>query len=222
MHRIYPLSLIVICLGLVFAAIIFLVRPPNLSVAHAAPRTSPQKLFLPIVANNAGCSGNSLIQDGGFEASTSGTLNPYWQFTTNISRTIFDNSSIPMPQPTHSGLWKVWLGGDNSLQQTLTQTISIPPSATGLQVSTWWLINTTEPMPSGFDHMEMEILNSSGVLQEILYHFKDVDQGTAWAQRVVTATQAYAGQTIQLAFVASTDNTYPTSFFIDDVSVTCK
>lgn len=221
MHRPRVLGLIISSFGMAMAALVMVVYAPQPPAATAAGRAS-QFNYLPLVMKNYGCASGTLIQDGGFEASMSGTTNPYWKITSNIPRSIFDNSSIPQPNPTHSGIWKAWLGGDNALSQTLTQTLSVPSGATSLQASVWWLVNTTEPNPSGLDHMEMEILDGSGSLQETLYHFKDVDQGSSWAQKIITATQAYAGQTIQLAFAASTDPTNVTSFFIDDVNVVCK
>lgn len=221
MRRKYALSLIIACLGCALIALVGLSRAPQAPVASAAGKTL-HTVYLPLVLKNAGCGSGTLVRDGGFEASTTGTLNPYWQITTNIPHTIFDNSLIPAPIPTHSGTWKAWLGADNLLQQTLTQTLTVPAGATSLQIGFWWLVTTADPNPQGFDTTNIQIRNAAGALQETLYHLSDVDQGVAWAQKIVTATQAYANQSIQLAFTTFIDSTFPTSFFIDDVSVTCQ
>lgn len=213
-------SLILLLIG------VTLFNPPRQTpVAIAAAPATQHLLYLPLITKSAGtstCGSGSLIKDGGFEASTSGTSNPNWQISTNIIRTIFDNSGIPSPAPTHSGTWKAWLGGDNLLQQSLTQTLTVPNSASNLQVTFWWQVNTSEPSPSGLDQVGVQIRNASGATQETVYHLYDVDRGSTWAQKTVSASQSYASQTIQLAITATTDSINPTSFFIDDVSVTCN
>lgn len=219
MHRNHALYLIGVSLALALIAFAVLSRSPQAPIASANGRAT-FTVYLPIVLKNTGC--GTLTRDGGFEASTSGTANPYWQTTTNVTRTIFDNSSIPVPNPTHGGAWKVWLGGDNLLQQNLTQTLSIPTGTTNLQISFWWLVDTAETNPQGFDVVNIQIRDNAGVVQETLHHLFDLDGTDVWTQKIVTATQSYAGQSIQLAFNASTDSVNPTSFFIDDVSMTCQ
>ncbi len=222
MRHKHAVIFIAVNISLALLALAILSRAPQTPAAHAAAPKNLQFVYLPIVVKSTGCGSGSLIRDGGFEASTSGTTNPYWQVATNLPRSIFDNSGIPTPQPTHSGAWKAWLGGDNLLTQTLTQTLAVPAGANSLQISYWWLVNTSEPNPQGFDFVDVQIRNNAGVVQETPHHIFDIDAGTVWAQTIVTASQSYANQTIQLAFAATTDTTNPTSFFIDDVSVVCQ
>ncbi len=161
---------------------------------------------------------SELVQDGGFEA---GLPNPHWQTASNRSSSILDNSSIPQPNPTHSGAWKAWLGGDNNVQESLWQTITVPSGTASLQVSFWWLVNTNEPSPLVNDRLDVQLRDSTGAtILTTPYNLYDGDANTVWQQTTVTISASpYTGQTIQIAFVADTDASNPTSFFIDDVSV---
>ena len=159
---------------------------------------------------------SELVQDGGFEA---GLPNPYWKTASNKSSSILDNSSIPQPNPTHSGAWKAWLGGDNDVQESLWQTITVPSGTTSLQVSFWWQVNTTEPNPLVDDRLDVQLRDSTGAtVLTTMYTLFDGDANSTWVQETLSAS-SYAGQTIQIAFVADTDASYPTNFFIDDVSI---
>lgn len=157
------------------------------------------------------CAPVAPIQDGGFEA---GLPNPAWQTSSNVSSDILDDTPDPS---SHDGTWKAWLGGDDQVQESLWQTITVPPGAGGLQVGYWWRVSTLESTHP-FDTLTVQIRDANGNLLETLETLTDGDAASDWQQSDFVIT-AYAGQTIQLAFVAETDDTNPTSFFVDDVSV---
>jgi len=180
---------------------------------QAAPRATVS-LFLPLILKNCPA---QLVQDPGFEA---GLPNPSWVTTSTINSAILDSSSIPSPNPTHSGSWKAWLGGNDGVQESVWQTLTIPASANSLQLSFWRRISTNESSPLTHDRLDVLIRNSAGVPLETLYTLWDGDAGTVWTQHTLTPTGNYAGQTVQIAFWVKTDSSGPTSFFIDDVTLT--
>lgn len=186
-----------------------LLRQP--SPAHAQ-NPSPSRIYLPAIT--VGCA-RELVQDPGFEA---GLPNASWVTTSTAASNILDNSSIPSPTPTHSGAWKAWLGGDNSVSETVWQTITVPSWATTMQMSFWFLINTDETTVLN-DRVDIQFRNIAGAPLETPYTLWDGDAGTSWARKIVTPTGNYAGQTILLAFAATTDSLNVTNFFVDDVSV---
>jgi len=179
------------------------------SVSTATTR-GDAAVYLPLIAG--GCIPVELIQDGGFEA---GLPNPAWQTSSNVLSDILDNTPDPAP---HAGIWKAWLGGGDLVQESLWQELSVPPGVRGLKVSYWWRVDTFETAHP-FDTLEVQIRDAAGNPLQILETLTDGDAGPDWQQSVFTVTQSYAGQTIQLAFVGQTDDSYPTSFFVDDVSV---
>ena len=193
-----------------FAAIVCL----QVMNAPSAGAQGPGPIFLPYIAANCP---KLLVQDFSFET---GLPNASWATTSTVASGILDNSSIPSPNPTHNGAWKAWLGGSDSVQESLWQTMTVPASTTGLQVSFWRRVSTQESNPLINDRLDVQIRNSSGVVLETLYNLFDGDAGTTWVQHTLIPSSSYAGQTIQLAFFAMTDSADPTSFFIDDVIVT--
>ncbi|MFQ5855251.1 MAG: choice-of-anchor J domain-containing protein [Anaerolineae bacterium] len=165
--------------------------------------------YLPLLQNT--CAPVRLAQDGGFEA---GLPNPVWQTSSNVFSDILDDTPDPTP---HSGTWKAWLGGDNLVQESLWQVLSVPAGLAGIQVSYWWRVDTFETTHP-FDTLEVQIRDATGTPLQTLETLTDGDAGPTWQQSTFTLT-GYAGQTIQLAFAAQTDDTSPTSFFVDDVGV---
>ncbi len=205
--------MIVICSSLFVIGFVSALTRQSVSGVHATGST-PILVFLPVITRQ--CATTQLLQDGDFEA---GLPNPYWKTASNRSSSILDNSSIPQPNPTHSGAWKAWLGGDNNVQESLWQTITVPSGTASLQVSIWWLVNTNEPSPLVNDRLDVQLRDAtSATILATLYTLYDGDANTVWQQKVIS-TSPYAGQTIQIAFVADTDASNPTNFFIDDVSV---
>jgi len=172
--------------------------------------TGGNNIYLPYIA--APCR-SELINDGSFEA---GTPNPYWNTSSNIGSTILDNSPVP---PAHSGTWKAWLGGDNLIQESITQTVVVPNGITALTLSYWWQVSTTEPTHP-FDNLTITMHDTSGTLLQTIETLTDGDASGTWRQSTWALPLAtYAGRSVILSFTATTDNNDPTSFFIDDVSL---
>jgi len=193
-------------------AILFLSFLFSAAVAGSAQTPLPPanfSLFLPL-AQNSSCAAVELLIDGGFEA---GLPNPAWQTSSNVFSDILDDT--PLPQP-HSGSWKAWMGGDNLMQESLWQTMTVPSGVQGIQVSYWWRVDTFETTHP-FDTMAVQIRDAAGSPLQTLETLNDGDASVNWRQSSFTVS-GYGGQTIQLAFVANTDGTSPTSFFLDDVS----
>nr|WP_290669348.1 choice-of-anchor J domain-containing protein [Ardenticatena sp.] len=167
-------------------------------------------VYLPFIS--APCR-SEIVEDGSFEA---GIPNPYWKTSSNVGSAIFDNSPTP---PAHSGTWKAWLGGDNLVQETMTQTLSIPNGVTAATLSYWWRVSTTEPTHP-FDTLTVAMRDTNGVLLQTIETLTDGDANNSWRQSTwPLPVSTYAGRTVVLSFETTTDNNNPTSFFIDDVSL---
>ncbi len=171
---------------------------------------TPATVYLPLVQR--ACAPVQLIQDGGFEA---GLPNPAWQTSSNVFSEILDDTPDP---PPHSGTWKAWLGGADLVQESLWQVVNVPTGTLSLRVSYWWRVSTLESTHP-FDIFQVQIRDAVGNPLETLETLTDADVGPGWQQSILTMATPYAGRTIQLAFIAETDDTNPTSFFVDDVSV---
>jgi hypothetical protein len=69
-----------------------------------------------------------------------------------------------------------------------------------------------------FDLLNVQLRDASGQLLETLATISDRSQSGTWVQSNFNLG-AYAGQTLQVAFVATTDDGVNTNFFVDDVSL---
>ncbi len=210
MVRQYVHHLIALSLGLQVAWGVALSEGRGVAETSGPTATAQQFAYLPLIQQT--CAPVELVQDGGFEA---GLPNPAWQTSSNVFSDILDDTPDPAP---HGGAWKAWLGGDDLIQESLWQTITVPAGTVGLQVSYWWRVDTFETVHP-YDTLEVQIRDAAGNPVQTLETLTDGDAGPDWQQSVFTVTQSYAGQTIQLVFVGQTDDSNPTSFFVDDVSV---
>ncbi|MBS1251490.1 MAG: hypothetical protein MAG451_00523 [Anaerolineales bacterium] len=185
------------------------ISPATGTAADTATPTDDQIAYLPLVQN--ACAPVDLLQDGGVEA---GLPNAAWQTSSNVFSDILDDTADPAPR---TGSWKAWLGGDNLVQESLWQSVSVPAGIAGIKVGYWWRVDTFETTHP-FDTLDVQLRDSAGTPLQTLEALTDGDASSTWQQSTFTLT-GYAGQTIQLAFVAQTDATSPTSFFLDDVGV---
>ncbi len=164
--------------------------------------------FLPVVMKP--CPVHSFIQDGGMEA---GAPNPHWFTSSSQFSDVLDDSPVPA---AHTGAWKAWMGGDNSVTEVISQTFAIPAGVTQFTLRYWVWIDTQDG--AGGDTLAVQLRNASGGVIATLDALSDASTIPTWTERVVTFT-APAASALQLAFVAQTDALDPTSFFVDDVSL---
>jgi len=175
------------------------------------------------VTSSGGGGGTELIVDGGFESATaSGNSAPGWTGTSNTSgqNTIIKGGSFP-----HSGTNYGTVGGNNNGNDTLTQTVAIPAGSSAM-LSFWVNIVTQEnTTTTAFDTMAVEIHNSGGTLLATPLTLSNLNatssnntNGTYFKPASINLA-AFAGQTIQIVFHATCDFTLPTTFRIDDVSL---
>ena len=144
----------------------------------------------------------SAIVNGDFEAGGTGwTESSTGLITTNLP---------------YSGSYSAWLGGANFASETVSQAITVPADGT---LSYHWLMTTTEKSRRAHDYLRVRVYSaSSGDLLGTVRTWSNKHATNAWSSDSVTL-DAYSGQDVRISFEATTDNTLPTSFYIDDVSV---
>jgi hypothetical protein len=194
-----------------------LTLPPRQSITNPPPThiDTPQPshgscsvVYLPTVLKNyPPCF--QLIQNGDFEAGSA-----YW--------TLGGGTMISTHTP-HSGSYSAWLGGYDKANDTLYQTLTIPSiGPTGHPVVSVWLsyywYMTTEETSHPWDYLYVKIRNVYGNDLTTLETLSDGSPANVWVYSSFDVS-AYISQTIQVYFRGTTDRSYPTSFFIDDVSL---
>lgn len=184
--------------------------PPPAHIDTPQPsHGSCEVIHLPLVLNNyPACS--YPITNGNFENSWSG-----WE--------IVGGTLIAGSRP-YTGNYSAWFGGENGARDILYQTISIPATgSTGAPIvsatlSYFWQM-TTEESWHPYDYLYVKLKNAyNGTDLVTLETVSDGSVAGVWSQSTF-GISSYIGQDVQVHFSATTDNSYPTSFYLDDVVV---
>jgi kumamolisin len=158
---------------------------------------------------------NSLIQNGGFEQGS----DP-WQESSASGYEIVDTSNA------HSGSYSAYLCGYSYCQDSISQDLTVPASASNITVSYWWYGDTNHTTHSCRDKFTVEVLDSNGATIGKVQSACNTDATRSWKQVTFDASSLlsnYAGQTVTLAFSATTSSSAATSaFFVDDVAVSAS
>lgn len=159
---------------------------------------------------NPGLPCTQLITNGGFEAGSSG-----WQKSRN---------TYIGPDKPHWGNQSAWLGGANNGYYYLYQDVTLPAAASGeISLAFYYNLFTEEGTSDAHDFFKLQIRDTSNNLLETLdttsnltYYSRnprDVWQPLTWD------LSAYAGRTIRIWIEVRTDYSLPTTWYLDDFSV---
>jgi Subtilase family/Bacterial Ig domain len=159
-----------------------------------------------VTVSNA-TSGGELIANGGFEGSASP-----WTLSGSAFWSTGGND--------HSGTGYSILGAGNNASGSEYQTVTIPAGHPA-NLSFWLNITTSEGLSTAYDFVYVEVRSTSGALLGTLGSFSNrnaTSSATAYTLRSFSLA-AWRGQTVRVQFRGTTDVTLPTSFRIDDVSL---
>ena len=81
----------------------------------------------------------------------------------------------------------------------------------------WWYMSTQETSHP-YDYLRVRLYDTSGNLVATLRTWSDGSGAGVWRQDSI-ALGSYAGRTLRVHFAATNDASYPTDFFVDDISV---
>jgi hypothetical protein len=113
--------------------------------------------------------------------------------------------------PPHSGTNAIWLGGNNNETTSLTQT---GINMNGVRyLHFWYAIGSADIC--GYDYAWIKI---NGVTVKT-FNLCQSSNSSAWIHQLIDL-QNYSGSTVNLEFIAVTDSTFNSNFFLDDVSIT--
>ncbi len=150
--------------------------------------------------------GSNLLANPGFE---SGAVN--WSAPSGV---ITSSSS----KPARTGSWKAWLGGNGrTTTETLTQSVSIPATATTASLSFWVRIDTAETTSStAYDTVKVQVVNGSTT--STLATYSNLNKNSSYVQKSFDLA-AYKGKTVTVKFLMNEDSSLQTSFVVDDTAV---
>lgn len=159
---------------------------------------------------NPGLPCTHFVTNGGFENGSAG-----WQKSSNT----YVGTSKP-----HWGYQSARLGSGDNGYYYLYQDVSLPAAAPGeLSLASYRNVSTGESGNTAYDFLKLQIRDTSGNVLETLdtvsnlnyfaRNHLDVWQPTTWD------LTAYAGRTIRIWTQAQTDSSLPTTWYLDDFSV---
>jgi hypothetical protein len=153
-----------------------------------------------------GGGGGELVTNGGFESSGTG-----W---TESSSSGYEIVSTSRP---HTGSASAWFCGSNNCSDSMYQNVAVPAGTTSAAFSAYVYV-TTQETSHAYDYLRIQVRSTSGSVLKTIATYSDGSTTGSWLH-VTSDLSAYAGQTVQLALVATNDASYPTSFYVDDVSL---
>jgi hypothetical protein len=145
------------------------------------------------------------LQNGGFESGAA-----------NWSQSATDGVAIVTTTRPRTGTYSAFLGGANSATDNLYQAVTIPANGT---LRYYWYMQTQESGSTVYDRLYVRLYNTSGGLVATLRTWSNASASkNVWSQDTLSLAN-YAGQTLRIQFVSTTDSSLITSFFVDDVTL---
>jgi hypothetical protein len=153
-----------------------------------------------------------LLGNAGFET---GSAAP-WSSTSGV----VDSSTV---QPAHTGSWKAWLDGYGARHtDTLSQTVTIPSTATKATLSYWLHVDTAETTrTTANDKLNVQLVSSSGTVLATLGSVSNLNKGSGYTL-YSTDISAYRGKTLIVRFTGTENGSMQTSFVVDDTALTTQ
>ncbi len=144
------------------------------------------------------------LQNGGFES-----VGASW------SQSSTDGSAIISTTRPRTGSYSAFLGGYNSGTDTLYQAVTIPSSGV---LRYYWYMATQETGTTVYDRLYVRLYNTSGGLVTTLRTWSNASAKGVWTLDSLNLS-SYAGQTLRVQFVMTSDSSLTTSFFVDDITL---
>ena len=149
--------------------------------------------------------GGNLLANPGFESGAASWAGNTAVISTNTGR------------PARTGSYKAWLGGNGvTSTENLTQTVTVPSTATAANLSYWIRTDTAETGSTVYDTLKIQVI--VGGVTTTLRTFSNVGTSATYAQ-FTHSLLAYKGQTVTVKFLMNEDSSQQTSFVVDDTAV---
>ncbi len=117
----------------------------------------------------------------------------------------------------HTGTGYALLGNRNKANGSVSQTVTIPAMATA-NLTYWIKVASNDKATSATDILYVEVID--GATTSVMATYSNLNQGTAGAYSLQSLSLAsWRGKAVSLRFRVTTNNRFPTSFSLDDVSL---
>jgi hypothetical protein len=169
----------------------------------------------PLAAEEAappvGAGSTQLLANAGFEAGKSG-----W------SSTVYD-FAVHSSGAAHQGNYLAWMGGFGERHsETLYQDVSIPADAHNVRFSFWVNIETEETSRRiAYDKLYVQVRTPEGHVLRTLATYSNLNRTRGYVRKTFDVSR-FAGRDVEMCLKVVEDNGKPSSFFLDDVTLTVQ
>ncbi|MEW5988835.1 MAG: alpha-amylase family glycosyl hydrolase [Chloroflexota bacterium] len=134
-----------------------------------------------------------------------------------VGWTEYSNSGRELITTTrpHTGLYSASECGLNSCTEYVEQTVTIPTNG---RLTYWWYMTSQEGATAARDLLRVQLYRPDGTLITTLRTWSNRSPRDAWQQDSINLA-AGAGQIVRLRFTTVTNATRPTTFYIDDATL---
>ena len=170
---------------------------PPLVAEEAAPPTS--------------AGSTQLLANPGFEAGASG-----WTSTVN-------DFAVNSSAAAHQGNYLAWMGGFGERHsETLYQDVSIPADAHHATFSFWINIDTDETSrQNANDTLYVQVRTPEGRVLRTLATYSNLNRTPGYVRKTFDMSR-FTGQDVEMFLKVVEDNGKPSSFFLDDMTLTVQ
>jgi len=175
----------------------------SVSVVHLSSITLSNRMYLPLIQKPQQIVTNPILNPGFEQGHTSWT-----EYSALGWDVILE--AVEAPVTAHGGSWLAWLGGDDLETSRLSQTLTISASAPFLH---YWYYSASEDV-CGYDFFRIKVNGT-------IVSTKDLCSSTnsnAWIAGVLNLS-SYLGAGKTITFEVTTDGSYNSNMFLDDVSM---
>jgi Zn-dependent metalloprotease len=149
--------------------------------------------------------GGNILLNPGFESGAASWAGTTGLITTNTGR------------PARTGSYEAWFGGNGTTSsENLTQTVTVPSTATAANLSYWIRTDTAESGSTVYDTLKIQVV--VGGVTTTLRTFSNVGTNATYTQ-FSHSLLAYKGQAVTVKFLMNEDSSLQTSFVMDDTAV---
>jgi subtilisin family serine protease/chitodextrinase len=154
---------------------------------------------------------SNILLNPGFEEGpiswTDSTANGYPVITTYLN-------------PTTTNNWYAWLCGYNNCIDKLYQDVAVPADAQNAYVQfNYWITSDETSGITAYDTMTVRIYSPPNAATYTYWTLSNLNATTGWVLSPIYDVSAFRGQTIRLQFSATTDASFATDFYVDDVTL---
>ena len=175
----------------------------SVSVVHLSSLMLSNHMYLPLIQKPQQIVTNPILNPGFEQGHTSWT-----EYSALGWDVILE--AVEAPITAHGGSWLAWLGGDDLETSRLSQTLTISASAPYLH---YWYYSASEDV-CGYDFFRIKVNGT-------IVSTKDLCSSTntnAWIAGVLNLS-SYVGTGKTITFEVTTDGSYNSNMFLDDVSM---